>query len=152
MAQASLSTGSRSHLLPVSSAPASLPVKVSEVVTHPGPELCGNSVARIQPVRRWGYSNPTSKMNLKNLNLSAQTQSQILTVLAVGSAHLKRATGSVTSPKPRPIFNPAALLAGFFMFRMNGMPRAQGCAGAACVSFARHIDKQICKTRIPGQQ
>ncbi len=24
----------------------------------------------------------------------------------------------------------------FFMFRMNGMPRAQGCAGAACVSFA----------------
>ena len=23
------------------------------------------------------------------------------------------------------------------MFRMNGMPRAQGCAGAACVSFAQ---------------
>jgi hypothetical protein len=24
------------------------------------------------------------------------------------------------------------------MFRMNGMPWAQGCAGAACVRFARH--------------
>ena len=27
------------------------------------------------------------------------------------------------------------------MFRMNGMPRAQGCAGAACVSIALHMGK-----------
>ena len=27
------------------------------------------------------------------------------------------------------------------MFRMNGMPRAQGCARAACVSLAQHLGK-----------
>ena len=32
---------------------------------------------------------------------------------------------------PRPLF---------FMFRMNGMPRAHGCAGAASPSFAQHIN------------
>ena len=26
------------------------------------------------------------------------------------------------------------------MFRMNGMLRMQGCTGAACVSFARHLE------------
>jgi hypothetical protein len=30
------------------------------------------------------------------------------------------------------ISNPGQIGQGFFMFRMNGMPRAQGCAGAAC--------------------
>jgi hypothetical protein len=28
------------------------------------------------------------------------------------------------------------------MFRMNGMPRAQGCAGEACVRFARHPNEK----------
>ena len=31
------------------------------------------------------------------------------------------------------------------MFRMNGMPRAQGCAGAACFSFAQYpANKTFC--------
>ena len=32
-----------------------------------------------------------------------------------------------------------SLLKGAFMFRMNGMPRAQGCAGAACVGIALFV-------------
>jgi len=56
-----------------------------------------------------------------------------------------------------PFQNPNLFGWGFFMFRMNGMPRAQGggetgnrsrgwpgpCAGAACVSFAQHPNAHV---------
>ena len=35
------------------------------------------------------------------------------------------------------LFGKARHLPGFFMFRMNGIPRAQGSAGAVPLSFAR---------------
>jgi hypothetical protein len=43
-----------------------------------------------------------------------------------GWRHVRRAARGIKEDNP----------AAFFMFRTNGMPRAQGCARAACVNLA----------------
>ena len=59
---------------------------------------------------------------LKKLNHPIVIQSQILTVLTVWFATLKRAMGSVISPKLRPFLDPAMLIGGVFYVQEKVRP------------------------------